>query len=122
MSNYERKKNSCDFCIRIFKFIPVIFIFAVIIWSYYAYVIQLSFCKCPDPFSRYFCCNNFDFFYLAFVSVFSICYKHSTKSPLFNFLSCHSDNVHVELLSDDFYRFWEGATESKCLEIFGREH
>ncbi|XP_018898893.1 palmitoyltransferase ZDHHC15B isoform X5 [Bemisia tabaci] len=35
--------GSCDFCIRIFKCIPVLFVLSVVAWSYFAYVVQLCF-------------------------------------------------------------------------------
>ena len=37
--------NKCYVCISIFKWFPVLFIFAILIWSYYAYVLQLCLCK-----------------------------------------------------------------------------
>ena len=38
--------NKCYICISIFKWFPVVFILAITIWSYYAYVLQLCLCKC----------------------------------------------------------------------------
>ena len=37
--------NSCIKCGHALKWIPVLFIVAVLAWSYYAYIIQLCFCK-----------------------------------------------------------------------------
>lgn len=37
--------NSCIKCGEALKWIPVLFIVTVLAWSYYAYVIQLCFCK-----------------------------------------------------------------------------
>ncbi|CRK98553.1 CLUMA_CG011903, isoform B [Clunio marinus] len=37
----SERKMSCEVILRIFKFIPVLFISCVIIWSWYAYVIEL---------------------------------------------------------------------------------
>lgn len=42
----EQQNPHLKLCFTFFKWIPVLFISAAFVWSYYAYVVQLCFSKC----------------------------------------------------------------------------
>ncbi|KAM7342041.1 palmitoyltransferase ZDHHC15B isoform 2-T2 [Cochliomyia hominivorax] len=53
MSNFERKKTTpCAGCMQAIKWVPVIFIASVIVWSYYAYVVQLCILAIENTFEK----------------------------------------------------------------------
>ncbi|XP_037945628.1 palmitoyltransferase ZDHHC20-B isoform X2 [Teleopsis dalmanni] len=51
--DYQRKKSApCNTCMKALKWIPVLFIGAVIAWSYYAYVVQLCIFSIENVFEK----------------------------------------------------------------------
>ncbi|KAI9563284.1 hypothetical protein GHT06_010742 [Daphnia sinensis] len=63
MAGVNKFVNSCVACGNALKWIPVVFIVTVIVWSYYAYVVQLCFSN------NKFDCSIFPVFYLVIYHV-----------------------------------------------------
>ncbi|GAB0091748.1 Palmitoyltransferase [Sergentomyia squamirostris] len=66
--NYEQKSQpTCYCCFRIIRWIPVVFIVAVIFWSYFAYVVQLCFLSITSVAEKVILLLLYHFFFTMFV-------------------------------------------------------
>ncbi|KAG1690699.1 Palmitoyltransferase ZDHHC2 [Nymphon striatum] len=59
--------NICKSCVNIFKWFPVVFILAIIVWSYYAYVIQLCILAVESNIEKALYLILYHFFLILFV-------------------------------------------------------
>lgn len=102
--------GTCYWCFRAAKWIPVLFIVAVISWSYYAYVIQLCFRMFSQTDFPVRLVNPFLFFFSISVG---------TNGGRTNFvpviLPPRIRNVRVVLLADSVYKHWPSAFEGKMI-------
>ncbi|XP_054162984.1 palmitoyltransferase ZDHHC20-B-like isoform X2 [Oppia nitens] len=91
----RRLRTRCDICIRIFKWLPVLFIVSVLSWGYYAYVIQL-------------CVFNIDLIVVKifYLSIFHVLYAMTLWSY---WQTIFTDSAHIPR------DFWLPPTEKEKL-------
>ncbi|XP_017959141.1 palmitoyltransferase ZDHHC15B isoform X2 [Drosophila navojoa] len=74
----RRRKSPCNCCLSVFKWIPVLFIFGVIAWSYYAYVVELCVLKTENGVAKIFLL----FFYHIALILFLWSYWQTINTPV----------------------------------------
>ncbi|XP_015114303.1 palmitoyltransferase ZDHHC15B isoform X2 [Diachasma alloeum] len=62
-----KQNGSCWWCVRAFKWIPVIFILTIVFWSYYAYVVQLCYYTIESNVQKAFYLFFFHILFLIFL-------------------------------------------------------
>ncbi|KAK7862819.1 hypothetical protein R5R35_000843 [Gryllus longicercus] len=72
-SSLDKNKRSrgirgrCLWCVNCVKWIPVLFIVTIVVWSYYAYVIQLCFLTVPNAVERVFYLLGYHALFIIFM-------------------------------------------------------
>jgi len=111
MQNDRRKSvmgrcldNPClQCCIRVVRWVPVVFIVAVLGWAYYAFVFQLCFCK---------------LICILKLKTFSHCDKRGRKSLLSGGIPCAHVSFSLFLLSDCLLGDCKATTGRELKKIF----
>ncbi|CAG9806120.1 unnamed protein product [Chironomus riparius] len=108
---------SCEVIIRIFKFIPVIFITSIIAWSWYAYVIELCFGAVHSSIEAFFLLvfYHISLFFLLWSYYKTIFTKIALVPPLFKVSRAEMDQLTNMRSPDEQSRFLK--TLSKDLPI-----
>ncbi|XP_074593321.1 palmitoyltransferase ZDHHC15B-like isoform X2 [Brevipalpus obovatus] len=91
--------QKCQLCINIFKWVPVIFISAVLFWGYYAYVIQLCWFNMDSVILKVLCLIAFHFLYImTFWSYYQVIFTQPGIIPKdFWFTLDDNDRIQSEI-------------------------
>lgn len=78
VSDLRPRRSIFDFCIHSAKWVPVLFLATVIVWSYYAYVIQLCFLTVQSTFEK----TAYLIGYHFFLAIFLWAYWQTIFTPI----------------------------------------
>ncbi|XP_043489696.1 palmitoyltransferase ZDHHC2-like isoform X3 [Polistes fuscatus] len=62
-----KQSESCWWCVKVLKWIPVLFILTVVVWSYYAFVVQLCYYRVDNDVQKAFYLLFFHILFLLFL-------------------------------------------------------
>ena len=63
----DPRRGLCGHCVRLAKWIPVVFIASIVVWSYYAYVVHLCILTVTSNWERGLLLCLFHVFFVLFV-------------------------------------------------------
>lgn len=124
-NNQISGRSGCYYCVKAVKWIPVLFIVAIIMWSYYAYAIQLSFCKLKKKFSSIFHVSTnhagsiekiVHCYPLKFL-LYSYNRECGTKNFISPYVPCSFYNVLLVVLANDFHRYRNSSVKGECVDF-----
>ncbi|XP_059613206.1 palmitoyltransferase ZDHHC20-B isoform X1 [Phlebotomus argentipes] len=113
--NYDQKSQpTCHCCFRFLRWIPVLFILAVICWSYFAYVVQLCFLSVTSVAERIVLLLLFHLFFAMFMWSYyqTIFTGIGTVPPKFRIPASELEKLN---------RAESEETQKRILEAFARE-
>lgn len=99
--------NKCQICISIFKWFPVLFICSILLWSYYAFILQLCIFTINSIFTKIFYIILFNILY--FMTLWSYMQTVFTKSK--------SAPSAFMLRNDDYVRIMKEDTQEKRNQV-----
>ncbi|XP_023302546.2 palmitoyltransferase ZDHHC15B isoform X2 [Lucilia cuprina] len=115
MSNFERKKTTpCAGCMQAIKWVPVIFIASVIVWSYYAYVVQLCILAIENTFEK--------IVFLIFYHIICVLFFWSYWSTVFTPVGTVPSNWRIpESEIERLFRAESQEQQKRILENFAKD-